>query len=83
MLKSIVRWDGHSPRTCVCELRWDGHSPRIVCLSEMVIPHIVYDGMVIPHVIKKILVEDLRWDGHSPRRDSVVYVHPVAVYVVP
>ena len=52
-------------------------------LSEMVIPHIVYDGMVIPHIIKKILVEDLRWDGHSPRRDFVVYVHPVAVFVVP
>ena len=59
--------------------------PHACVLSEMVIPHIVYDGMVIPHVIKKkkILVEDLRWDGHSSRRDSVVYVHPVVVFVVP
>ena len=57
--------------------------PHACVLSEMVIPHTVYDGMVIPHVIKKFLVEDLRWDGHSPRRDCVVYVHPVVVFVVP
>ena len=56
------------PHTC---FKWDGHSSH--CLR--------WDGHSPRN--KKNLVEDLRWNGHSPRIDSVVYVHPVGVFVVP
>ena len=64
MLKSIVRWDGHSPRTW--HVNCDGTViPHAYVLSEMVIPHIVCDGTVIPHacVLSEMVIPHTVYDG--------------------
>ena len=65
MLKSIVRWDDHSPRTCVCVCDEMVIPQACVVLSEMVIPHIVCHGKVIPHtcVLSETVIPHIVYDG--------------------
>ena len=65
MLKSIVRWDGHSPHTCACVCDGMVIPHACVVLSQMVIPHIACDGMVIPHacVLSETVIPHIVYNG--------------------